>query len=165
MRQPRGFTLVELVVVLIVIGVLSVVAIPRLRGVDAFNTQGFTDRVMSGLRYAQKQAIAKRRNVCVVFSGTTITFTYAASAGVAVNCSLSLTGPAGQTAFSIAPEKSGLSFSASPGSFAFDAQGRPITSSSTGVVGAALTGVQTITVTGDGSRTFSVEPETGYVHT
>ena len=165
-RHARGFTLVELIVILIIIGIIAVVAIPRFRGVAGFNTQGFNDRVMESLRYAQKQAIAKRRNVCVVFTATTITFTYAPTAGSAINCNPNLTGPAGEPAYSIAPEsKSVVTISTSPGSFAFDGQGRPIASTTLGVVGAALTTVQIITVTGDGSRSFSVEPETGYVHT
>ena len=166
MQASRGFTLVELIVILILVGILAVVAIPKFTGVGAYNTMGFSDRAMESLRYAQKQAIAKRRNVCVVFTATTITFTYAPTAGSAINCNTNLTGPAGEPAYSVAPEsKSVVTISASLGSFAFDGQGRPIASTTLGVVGAALTTVQIITVTGDGSRSFSVEPETGYVHT
>jgi MSHA pilin protein MshC len=167
-RSLRGFTLVELIVVLIVVGILAVIAIPRFTGVGAYNNMGYTDRVMESLRYAQKQAIAKRRNVCVVFDAatTTVTFRFASAAGSAINCDTNLTGPAGQTVFSVTPEsKSVVTFSASPGSFAFDALGRPIASTSAGVVGTALSVVQVITITGEGSRSFSVEPETGYVHT
>jgi len=165
-QASRGFTLVELIVILILVGILAVVAIPRFTGVGAYNTMGFNDRAMESLRYAQKQAIAKRRNVCVVFTATTITFTYAATAGSAINCTINLTGPAGEAAYSISPEsKSVVTITASPGSFAFNGQGRPIASTSGGVVGAALTTVQVITITGEGARSFSVEPETGYVHT
>ncbi|HVY06678.1 MAG TPA: prepilin-type N-terminal cleavage/methylation domain-containing protein [Burkholderiales bacterium] len=162
MRTQHGFTLVELVVVLIVVGVLAAVAIPRFRGVESFNTMGFADRVMEGLRYAQKQAIAKRRNVCAAFTSTTVTFTFASAAGSASACNTSLTGPAGQTAFSIAPEnKSVVNFTAVPAGITFDALGRPLATST----GLPLSAVQTISITGDIVRTFSVEPETGYVHT
>ena len=163
MREQRGFTLVELIVVLIVVGILAVVAIPRFTGVAAFNTMGFTDRVMSSLRYAQKQAIAKRRNVCVAFpSNTTVNFTFASAPGSASACDTNLTGPAGQNPFSIAPEsKSVVTFATVPAGLTFDALGRPIVTTT----GLPLAAAQVITINGDISRAFSVEPETGYVHT
>lgn len=49
-----GFTLVELIVTLILVGILAVVAIPKLVGLSAYNTLGFYDRVASGIRFAQK---------------------------------------------------------------------------------------------------------------
>lgn len=161
MRVQSGFTLVELVVVLILVGVLAVVAMPRFRGVASFNTMGFTDRVMESLRYAQKQAIAKRRNVCVAFASAAVSFTFASTAGSASPCNTALTGPAGQNPFSIAPEnKSVVTFATVPPGITFDALGRPIVTAT----GLPLAAAQIITVSGDTARVFSVEPETGYVH-
>ncbi len=163
MQVQRGFTLVELIVVLIMVGVLAVVAIPRFTGVASFNAMGFTDRVMASLRYAQKQAIAKRRNVCVNVNaaGTTVTFTYANAAGSAAACGTALTGPAGENPYVVTPERAGAVVTPAPLNFGFDALGRPINTAT----GVPLAAVQTITVTGDIARVFSVEPETGYVHT
>ncbi|HEX4984429.1 MAG TPA: GspH/FimT family pseudopilin [Burkholderiales bacterium] len=161
MTSARGFTLVELVVMLVILGVLAVIAIPKFGGVASFNTMGFADRVQAGLRYAQKQAIAKRRNVCVAFTSTKLTFTYAATAGTGVACSAALTGPAGQSAFTIAPESgSTVTLSPVPAGLAFDALGRPIASAT----GVALTSAVTITIVGDSTRTLTVEPDTGHVH-
>ena len=153
--------MVELIVVMVLVGILAVVAIPKLVSIQTYDTVGFADRVMSALRFAQKQAIAKRRNVCVSFTASTVSFTYAAAAGSGVSCTLNLTGPAGQNPYTIAPERSGVAFSAVPAGFGFSALGRTI---DTGTF-AALTTAQVITVTGDGSTTIRVEPETGYVHT
>ena len=160
-RHARGFTLVELIVILIIIGIIAVVAIPRFRGVAGFNTQGFNDRVIESLRYAQKQAIAKRRNVCVAFASAAISFTYASTAGSAAVCNTNLSGPAGENPYSVVPEnKSVVTFSPVPAGLTFNALGQPIVTSS----GLPLAAVQTITISGAGTRTFSVEPDTGYVH-
>jgi MSHA pilin protein MshC len=148
----RGFTLVELVVIIILVGILSVVAIPRLIGIGSYDTLGFYDRVASGLRYAQKQAIAKRRNVCATFSATSVTFSFAAAAGTAQPCDTNLVGPGGQSPYTLTPQGSGIAFTSTPTDFSFDALGRP-------TVG------QSVSITGDGTRTLTVEPETGYVRT
>ena len=163
MQVHRGFTLVELIVVLILVGVLAVIAIPRFQGVASFNAMGFTDRVTESLRYAQKQAIAKRRNVCATVNaaGTSVTFTYANAAGSAAACGPALIGPAGQNPYIVTAEQAGATIAPAPLSFGFDGLGRPINTAT----GVPLAAVQVITVTGDIARAFSVEPETGYVHT
>jgi len=64
----RGFTLVELVVILVILGILAVAVMPRFADRGVFDARGFYDGTLSALRYAQKSAIAQRRNVCVAFS-------------------------------------------------------------------------------------------------
>ena len=152
-RFGAGFSLVELIATLILVGILAVVAIPRLVGVEAYNTRGFSDRVLAGLRYAQKQAIAKRRRVCVNVLATSVTFQYASVAGAAAACDLPLAGPGGDSPFVVVAEPSGAgSFVLAPvTTFSFNALGRP----STG---------QILTVSGDSVITIRVESETGYVH-
>lgn len=66
--DERGFTLVELVVVMILIGILAVFAMPRFADRGDFDARGFYDGTLATLRYAQKSAIAQRRTVCVAFS-------------------------------------------------------------------------------------------------
>lgn len=65
--RSAGFTIVELVVTLVIIGILAAIAIPRFQDTSAFTQRGFSDEVRAALRYAQKLAIAKRREVCVDF--------------------------------------------------------------------------------------------------
>ncbi|MBT8136488.1 MAG: GspH/FimT family pseudopilin [Gammaproteobacteria bacterium] len=52
-----GFTLVELVVVLAVIGLLAVVAAPRFFGNSVFEERAYRDEVVSALRYARNLAV------------------------------------------------------------------------------------------------------------
>ena len=54
--RAAGFTMVELVVVMILIGVLAAIGIPRLMGDKNMEGAVFGDQVVSGLRRAQKIA-------------------------------------------------------------------------------------------------------------
>lgn len=145
MRQrlpARGFTLTELVVVMVIVAILSAIAISRIN-TQSFDTEGFANRAMAMVRYAQKLAISQRRTVVVVATASNIRLCYT-DAG----CASAVREPPGTNPFSYdAP--SGVSLSAA--TIAFSALGRP---------GAAAT----ITVTGDVARTITIEAETGYVH-
>lgn len=62
----RGFTIVELVVVIVIIGVLAVVTIPLLLDTKVFDERGFHDAVKAAVQHARKTAVASRRYVCAV---------------------------------------------------------------------------------------------------
>ena len=66
----QGFSLVELVIVIVVLGIISAVVLPRLLSTSDLKARGFQDETRALLRYAQKAAVAQRRNVCVTLSGT-----------------------------------------------------------------------------------------------
>lgn len=75
MRQDiGGFTLVELVTMMVVIGILAVVALPRM-DTATYRVLEFHDNTVSALRYAQKTATSHRRMVCIAFTATTVTLT------------------------------------------------------------------------------------------
>jgi prepilin-type N-terminal cleavage/methylation domain-containing protein len=160
-RHPqRGFTLVELVVVMILIGVLAAVAVPSFNGVSGFAARGARDTVVSTLRYAQQSAIAMRRNVCVSLGTTLLTVTYASATGNGQACDAAnaLIDPSTGQAFGAASNTlpGGATLDA-VSSVAFDATGRPMAS-----VGSYLSTALSITVTGNSSP-ITVEPESGLV--
>lgn len=142
-----GFTLVELIMTIVIIGVLAVAVAPRFYDVDVFQSKGFADQVQATLRYAQKAAIAQRRNVCVAFTTSTLAVSSASIIGTASACDFYLISPTGQSGVWITAP-SNITFSTVPQGFKFDSLGR----TSVGTFGVV------------GATTITVEAETGYVH-
>jgi len=141
-RSQTGFTLVELVLVIVLLGILSAIILPNLTrsGVDGRN---FFDRTLNSIRYAQKLAIAQRRDVYVCIGANSL------AVGFATGCAAPASDPGGglinvsETAVLMTPLE-----------FKFDAQG--------GVL-AQHNIVVSVPNTGD-SYTLRVERNTGYVH-
>jgi MSHA pilin protein MshC len=155
----RGFTLVELIMVIVILGVLAVYAVPRMFNSGDFYARGFHDESLAYLRYAQKTAIAQRRTVCVTFGTSTLTLGIAANSGT-FDCTTAgtLNGPKGESPVTLSA-RPGVTYSTSlaPANFNFDGLGQPI--SGTG----SLMATQNFQVTGV-TPSISVEASTGYVH-
>jgi len=154
-RPQRGFTLIELVMVLVLLGILAVYAVPRMINTGDFYARGFHDQSLAYLRYAQKTAIAQRRTVCVTLSSSGISLSMASTAG-SNTCAATLPGPNGEAALSA---RSGVAFSSTLSNFNFDALGQPVTTAATPAQ-AATQVLQVANV----SRSITIEAGTGYVH-
>lgn len=152
-KRCRGFTLVELVVVIVIVGVVALIAIPRFTGVDSFRSRGFYDEATSVVRYAQKTAIAWRRQVFVCVTASSV------AASAAAGCATPLNHPAtGAPLVSNVPAGVALS----PVDFRFDGIGRLLDSAGSPSAAAITIAIST-TIAGDPARQIVVEAETGYV--
>lgn len=113
--NSKGFTLIELIVILVIMGVLAVIAVPRFADQSAFEARGFHDETLALLRFAQKSAIAQRRNVCVSLADTGVALNIASSPGSAAACDTALT-------LANVP-RGGTGLTATPAAFKFIASG------------------------------------------
>lgn len=55
--MAKGFTLIELITVLVILGIISVFAVPRLSGAEAFSVTGARDTGLSVARQVQLRAM------------------------------------------------------------------------------------------------------------
>jgi len=150
----RGFTTIELVAVIVLMGVLAVVALPRMEGALAQRSDHWRDQVLAALRHAQATAQSHRRLVCVMVATDAVTLSIAI-ANPATACATPLPGPAGNAAY--ASDRRHIATQVSPaGMLFFQPDGR-VTSDGAG----ATATDRRIAI--DGQDAIVVVAETGHV--
>ena len=154
-HAAAGFTMIELIVVLLVVTVIGIGAAPRIFDNQAFVVRGFFDATLAQVRYAQKLAVAQRRTVYVNVAALTNTVCLGYD-GTDANCTGStapVTDPGSPGARYLKTAPRGVTFGVAAVAFGFDGLGRPTPDTS-----------YAIDFIGDNAtRTMRIERETGYV--
>ena len=137
--KNTGFTFVELVVVILLIGILSAFVAPRFFADNDFKARGIADELITAIRHAQRLSMTRGENHRIVI--TTSSYTVEKFDGASVRH------PDGSLTFSKTVPNNIITTAAT---ITFDQLGRPIPNS-----------VSTISIS---PFTLTVEQETGYAH-
>jgi len=161
--KSRGFTLIELIAIMIIVGIMAVVALPRMSALSGFNERGLHDKLKASLQFARKTAVASRRYVCLsVTNGINGNVSLRLERAIPENTTGGCAGAAGVDLNPPSPDQttgcasnqicSGatLSLKSSSASFRFDPLGR-------------LNPVSNVTFSTTGQPDIVIEAETGYV--
>ncbi len=135
----KGFTLVELIVVILLIGILSISIAPRFFAVSSYEDRKASDELRSALRHTQQLAMNRGGNIQLLLTATNLT--------VQQTDGTALRSPDGHMPY-VKTFPSNVTVSPVPSTITFDTLGRPNAG-------------YTFTV---GSKTIIVEQETGYAH-
>lgn len=68
--RADGYTIIELVVVITILGVIAAIAGPRFFDTGAFNQRGYADEIASAIRYSQKIAVGSGCSVRLTINAT-----------------------------------------------------------------------------------------------
>ncbi len=139
----KGFTLIELIIILLIGGILFAIAGPLMFDLGSLNSNAFINNTKFGLNYAQRYAISKRTDVFINISSSNIKICKT------IDCSVLLKINGQSLSYDV---PSGYSLSVNPNiaSFSYNYLGEPSTS-------------QQLRITLNGRNVF-VEQGTGTVH-
>ncbi|WP_435234940.1 pilus assembly FimT family protein [Psychromonas sp. PT13] len=161
--SPTGFTLVELIIVLIILGMLSVTAVPKLFSKSAFEDYTLRDQLISQLRLVQLQGINAdpsddaTENACywlVVKNSCFYHDNTQRSAGTCVSPSSSHCNSGSFNQYNTVSFSDGM---LTERNYRFDLQGKLLINDS--LIGDTFT----ININGDNNLSVEVETE-GYIH-
>lgn len=156
MKLAKGFTLIELITVIVILGIIAITVIPRFAKKSNIEARGYYDATLAVLQYAQKTAVAQRRRVCVRITGPSMALTIATTFG-GTTCTAGLTGPDGTSPYTltaptgITPQLTLANFDFLPSGVAVNAGGAAAVS-------------QTFSVSKLPGKTITIDGATGYVY-
>lgn len=154
-KNNDGFTIIELVTVIILLGVLTVVVIPKFDGTSSYEAYTFRDQLISALRLTQQRAMQNTDNS---YCNQIVIESNKYGVPDRTDCSVKTIPSTGWTPDAtghIVDDRYEVTFGGSPNVISFDSMGRPLED---------CTGGCSITVSsGAESLTITIESE-GYIH-
>ena len=184
-RLSRGFTLIELIIVIIILGILSATVLPKFFGSNGFSEYAYRSDAIAKLRLIQTKAMQQttiRATTDPKALCSRIVLVTADKLGAPDDCDISANFAITSLSFSTAAaanseekrrattvsiddnDKSTVSFStnATNSNFVFDSMGRPFTLNEANFPTISCSPC-TITITGDEAVVIQIEQE-GYIH-
>jgi MSHA pilin protein MshC len=155
--RGRGFTMVELIVVMVLMGILAAIGIPKIMGNSSFSPLALHDQILTAMRYAQKTAVSHRRVVCATQPNIyTINFNIASAPGATSCGTIVLVNPIDITVSGATP----VTYTDNFGSTLFFQPDGTITADLAGTTPRS----GAISINGEGATyTIRIDGETGYV--
>ncbi len=138
-KKTSGFTLVELIVVILITGILSISIAPRFFGVSSYEDRKASDELRSALRHTQQLAMTHGGGIQLILTASNLT--------VQLANGTPLRSPDGRIPY-VKTFPANVAVSPVPSTITYNALGKPNAG-------------YTFTV---GSQTVTVEQETGYAH-
>lgn len=165
--MQRGFTIIELVMILTLIAILAAVAIPRFSGYGATKQGNAVLKIASDIRYAQNRATTtqQRSRVSIVDATTYEVYFCASYTQATCTCTSGwsfATDPYTRGNFQVYlnTDYSGVEIVSTVSLLEFDSLGRPYN----GCTAISIEETVTVTYTGEPTvRTVRIQPQTGMV--
>lgn len=112
-RYQKGFTLIELISVVILLSILGVVALARLSNMKGYESAGYFNDVVSALQYAQKLSISTGCRVQATITATSYAFHQGAAGCTDTSYTLAVAHPANRNSDYQANAPAGVSMTSS----------------------------------------------------
>jgi len=157
--KKHGFTLVEMTMTLVIVGVLAAVSLPKFFDRSTFDERYFHDDLISATRYAQRLSTGSGCTVRLTVSGAGFSLNQDSNCDLSSpSYTLSVNRPSDSEAFSNTDVPTGLGITASHTAYYFLPQGGVIDS------GGSNVGNATIVLNGVLTRTINIAGATGYAY-
>ena len=159
LSKKHGFTLVEMVLTMVILGILAAVSLPKFFDRSTFDERYFHDDLISAARYAQRLATGSGCAVRLSVSGTGFNLMQDSNCSLsAPSYTLAVPRPGDSEAFSNVDVPASLTITSSQAALHFLPAGGAIDSGGTSV------GNATIIFSGTTPRTIHIAGATGYVY-